>query len=588
MNIGIRGKLILASIILDLFLLVQVGVSLELNLEARLEEGVNKNLFEHAKTVKVFLNSLPGGFSIAEMDSIADDFGKAVEERVTIIAADGSMLGDSQLEPGQILKIDNHGNRPEIIAALNDGHGISKRYSETLGVEMVYLAIPATRANQTMVVRIAKSMLDIQQTILAQRSFLLKASVLALAMALILTYMVLEFMTRTFRTLVHRAKRMSRDVVEYPIKISTTDEIGGLATSFNTMAEQLDKTVLELAQDRAWMNAILEGMDEGVIALNNDKRITLINSSACKLLNIDEKAIGKMLEGVVPKEVYERVLGIGENATYCKVNFDFYTTHQKYLQIFGALMKNRGCVLVFRDITSIRHVEQMQQDFVANVSHELRTPVHTVLANAELLRDLIPKKEKQLTKLSDSLERNTLRLSKIISNLLYLSKLDANKQSIRIAETPLLSTVRNAMNLTAEAARKKQIEMTCLVEPDIKFLADSDVLSEVILFNLLDNAIKYCPEKSTITIRTRLVHNQYRVEVEDNGPGVPPEHQSRIFERFYRVSKNRSRELGGTGLGLSIVQQWVKKMDGTSGMEPVLPHGCLFWISLPSPPNDKT
>ncbi|MBF0382892.1 MAG: HAMP domain-containing protein [Magnetococcales bacterium] len=564
--------------------MIQVGVSLELNLEERLEEGITKNLYNHARSVRVLLTQFSGMVSIKEMDKISDAFGEAIGERVTIVAEDGSMVGDSQLEPGQIANTDNHGNRPEIITALKEGRGVAKRFSDTLNDDMIYMAVPATVGDQTMIVRVAKSMSDIRQIVLSQRSFLIKASVLALAMALVVTYMVLEFMTRTFRILVHRAKRISRDIGEHPIKISTSDEIGGLATSFNSMAEQLDKTVVELAQDRAWMNAILEGMDEGVIALNNAKRITLINSSARKLLNIDEQSIGKELEGVVPREVYERVLGIDVNDTYCKVNFDFFTTHQKYLQIFGALMKNRGCVLVFRDITNIRHVEQMQQDFVANVSHELRTPVHTVLATAELIRDLMPNdSNKQLAKLSGALERNAVRLSKIIANLLYLSKLDANKQSIRIAETPLLSTVRNSMNLAAEAARLKNIEMTCLVEPDIKFLADSEVLSEVILFNLLDNAIKYCPEKSTITIRTRLVHNQYRVEVEDNGPGIPPEHQSRIYERFYRVSKNRSRDLGGTGLGLSIVQQWVKKMDGDSGMEPVLPHGCLFWISLPTP-----
>ncbi|MBF0383056.1 MAG: HAMP domain-containing protein [Magnetococcales bacterium] len=583
MNFGIRGKLILVSLVLDLILLVQVAVSLEINLEERLVKDVEEHLLSHAKSARVLLENVPGDASIADMDRLIDSLGEAVENRVTIISNDGKVVGDSKLEPGQILQTDNHGHRPEIIAAIKEGTGISRRYSETLKVEMLYIAVSATRGGQTIVVRVAKSMEKIQHTIQEQRRFLIKASILSLAMALILTVMALDFLTRTFRKLVHRAKQMSRDVSEHPIKVDSKDEIGKLASSFNVMAEQLDKTVVELAQDRAWMNAILEGMNEGVIALNCEKQITLINQSARKMLNVDSSSIGGLLEGVVPKEVYDSIMGLDANSSFCKVNYDFYTSRQKYLQIMGSLMKNRGCVLVFRDVTEIRHMDQMQRDFVANVSHELRTPVHAVLANAELLQDLVPKKEKQLGKLSTSLESNALRLSRIISNLLYLSKLDADKQSMHVTKTPLLSTVRQAMDMAAEAAQDKQIKMTCLVEPDIHFLADSEVLSEVILFNLLDNAIKYCPRQSSITIRTRKVGCQYRVEVEDNGPGVPPEHQSRIFGRFYRVSKNRSRELGGTGLGLSIVQQWVSKMDGEVGMEPILPHGSLFWISLPSP-----
>ncbi|MBF0447286.1 MAG: HAMP domain-containing protein [Magnetococcales bacterium] len=585
MTLGIRGKLILASIALDLFLLLQVGISIELNLEEHLENVVKEQLLSHAKSARVLLSNVSANLTIPEMDRLADDLAHAVADRLTIIDAKGQVLGDSQLEPGQILQVDNHNDRPEVLAAARDGYGLEKRYSDTLQVDMVYLAIPVTIKDQTMVVRVAKSMMEVQQAIRDQRHFLVKALLLAMIMALILTFVALDFMTRTFRKLVHRAKKISRDVREQPLKISSTDEIGGLATSFNTMAEQLDRTVVELAQDRAWMNAILEGMNEGVIALNNNKRITLINQSASKMLNLKASFIGENLDKVVPKEVYERVAGLGENKRYCKVNFDFVTTNQRYLQIFGAMMKNRGCVLVFRDVTEFRHIEQIQRDFVSNVSHELRTPLHSILSNAELLEELIPEEEKQLKKLAIALERNTVRLSRIVSNLLYISKLDANKQALHITDTPLLSIVRQAIAKAAESAGNKQIKISCLVEPSIQFSADSDVLSQVVLFNLIDNAIKYCPEQSVITIRTRKIGKQYRVEVEDNGPGIPPEHQPRIFERFYRVSKHRSSDLGGTGLGLAIVQQWVRKMDGEVGMEPVLPQGCLFWISLPSPPK---
>ncbi|MBF0448835.1 MAG: HAMP domain-containing protein [Magnetococcales bacterium] len=585
MKIGIRGKLILVSIVLDLFLLLQVGISIELNLEEHLEKVVKEQLLAHAKAARVLLSNVSVNLTIPEMDRLADDLGSAVSDRLTIIDENGRVLGDSQLEPGQILQADNHHDRPEVLASAKDGYGLEKRYSHTLQVDMVYLAIPFTIQGQTMVVRMAKSMMEVQKAIRDQRQFLVKALFLAMIMALILTFVALDFMTRTFRKLVHRAKQISRDVSEQPLKISSKDEIGGLATSFNTMAEQLDKTVVELAQDRAWMNAILEGMNEGVIALNKNKHITLINHSASKMLNVKSSSIGEKLDKVVPKEVYERAAGLGKNRSYCKVNFDFVTTNQRYLQIFGAMMKNRGCVLVFRDVTEFRHIEQIQRDFVSNVSHELRTPLHSILSNAELLEELIPEEERQIKKLAKALERNTVRLSRIISNLLYLSKLDANKQALQITDTPLLSIVRQAMDKASESARNKQIKLSCLVEPSIKFSADPDVLSEVVLFNLIDNAIKYCPEQAVITIRTRKIGKHYRIEVEDNGPGIPPEHQPRIFERFYRVSKDRSRDLGGTGLGLAIVQQWVRKMDGEVGMEPVLPHGCLFWISLPSPPK---
>lgn len=583
MKLGVRSKLFLISILLDLVLLTQLGVSLESTMEQRLLNQINTQLYSNAKTAKIFFEVAPGDASVTHMDDLANHFGDAINKRVTIIAKDGKVLGDSFLSLGAVRNsTENHRNRPEIRHAFSHGTGVAKRYSDTVKQEMIYQAISFQRSGYTAVARIAMSTARVHAAIKEQRSVLFMASILAFILAIFITALAMEWATRSFRDLVRRAGSVTQDLSEGPIHVHSRDEVGGLADSFNSITKKLEQTVVELVQDRTRLHAVLHGMSEGMIALDRDQRIMLINYAACQLLGVDQKVVGHSLKRVVPLEGLQPFLQAGSDSLSCRNSFDWKDESNRMLHIIGTNMpRDGGCILVLRDVTEIRHMDQVQSDFVANVSHELRTPAHVILVNAELLHDYLPEFDPMCRKLVESLECNANRLARIISNILYLSKLDAGQQEMHITQTSIMPLIKRTVNRVRESIKARSIHLSVQLDEQLKAFVDGEIFSEILLFNVLDNAIKYSPEGTCIVIRTRRVGAGLRLEVEDNGPGIPIESRNRIFERFYRVDINRSRGMGGTGLGLAIVKQLAKIMGIQIGMEAVIPHGSIFWLSLP-------
>ncbi len=586
MKIGIRGKLFLVSVVLDLALLLQIAVSHEAVMREHMEKAIEVEMVRHTHMAKLLLEKIPGGASIPEMQQLAKQLGATVQERVTILDKRGEVLGDSRLSEATVRRTENHADRPEVRLAWAEGMGSSQRFSRTVNEDMLYTATTFHRKGLDGVVRLAKSWQKVQAALHHQRRTMIIGAVLALALGVFMTGLALEYLTRSFRNLVRRASALSQDISQNPIPIISRDEVGGLAQSFNTIAQMLEQTVLELAEDRTRLHTVLHSMSEGMIALNDKKQIILINTAARQLLDIDQSVVGKTIGEVIPTGELDQFLENPDDETFCTLDLDWIKESNCCLQILGTNMQdNRGCILVFRDVTALRQMNQVQRDFVANVSHELRTPVHVMLINAELLSDHLLDKGSKAAEVAQVLEINARRLSRIISNILYISRLDAKQEPLKRHYQPLLPLVERAITASAEAAASKGISLNCTVAADVHLYADGEILSEVMLFNLLDNAIKYCPERARVTIRTRKMGDGMRLEVEDNGPGIPLESRSRLFERFYRVDINRSRELGGTGLGLAIVHSLGEKMGARVGLEPVLPHGCLFWISLPEKPG---
>lgn len=585
MKFGVRGKLFLISLVLDLVLLFQVGISLESTLRSRLENNIEVSLSRHAEAGRILLETAPGGSTIDQIDPLADALGRAIQERVTVIDSGGRVLGDSSLNAKQVALLESHVDRPEFKKALADEHGLARRFSHTVSTDMLYFARSFQRAGQAGVVRIAISTEDIQEAIAEQRRALMVASLLALVLAALLTALVLEFLTRTFRNLVAHTANLSKDISQKPIPVLSGDEIGGLARSFNAMAEHLESAVVELSEDRSLMDAVLKGMGEGVVALDQNKRIILINPEAKKLLGLDRLGAGDPVSEVIPVEdIREMIDASPDSSAYCRLDFDLTSATQRCLQVFGTLMPgNHGCVLVLRDVTDARKFEQMQKEFVANVSHELRTPVHLTLINAELIRDHLAATPGPVVQLAETLELNAQRMARIIERLLFISRLDADQEQMQLEEVDWAEAVKQALALVEGTEAGKSIDISNLTPPGHTVLADPALLAEAVLFNLLDNAIKYCTPGSRVVIRTRKVGRRRRLEVEDNGPGIPPEHQGLLFERFHRVHVGQSRQMGGAGLGLAIVKQLVERMGGEVGMEPILPHGALFWVVLGSP-----
>ncbi len=589
MRLGVRGKLFMLSLALILGVILATGIYLEISLGQWLENHITNDLRHHASSGKVLLQAVPGHPSIALMDRLADRLGRATGSRITIIGRDGKVLGDSQLEVVGVMLMDNHGTRPEIQTALYDGFGSSKRYSTTLETNMMFVAIRFMRANgHTGVIRAAMSLEDVAKAKVRLRWLLVFTGMFAIAAAISMSGLNAHFATRTLRALVRHVHDINHKRVEIHrqqdgIAQFARDEIGGLAGSFNRLASELEESVETLSRERNRMAAVLEGMSEGVLALDRNQIIKLVNHSAISMLGLKDSPINKTLQEAIPVEALARMAYPGEGSGVRASEIEITSSHRR-IQVQRRPTRMRGgCALVLRDVTEFHQQEQVRRDFVANVSHELRTPVSIILANADtLLSGPLEDDPEMSRKLAQAVERNALRMSRIITDLLDLAMIESGHYNLHCKELSLHEVALQALESALPQAQKKEIAIHHDMDPALQVFADASAL-EQILFNLLDNAIKYTQDQGRIDLRARMDKDRLLVEVQDNGIGIDAKHFPHLFERFYRICKIRSNTMGSTGLGLTIVKRLLEQMDGLVGVESIRPRGSLFWFSLPCP-----
>ncbi|MBK7972127.1 MAG: PAS domain-containing protein [Deltaproteobacteria bacterium] len=325
-------------------------------------------------------------------------------------------------------------------------------------------------------------------------------------------------------------------------------------------------------------------MNEPVLALDANGRVTLANRAALELTGQAQLPAGRpLIEVLRIPALDDAVTAANRGAAAAPVEFQLAGERPRMILAHVTAQRSAGCVVVLHDVTEFRRLEKVRSDFVANVSHELRTPVATILANAETLAGGALDDRERAPEFLEAMVRSATRLGRIIDDLLDLSKIEAGAYPLEPQEIPVAEAAGGAMRLLAERARAKGVELRWLepTEPVGSVWADEHALEDI-LGNLLDNAIKYTPEGGHVRLTARRAGAAVRVEVADDGPGIPPHQRLRVFERFYRVDAGRSREMGGTGLGLSIVKHLVEAMGGRAGVDPVEPHGSCFWVSLPS------
>ncbi len=402
------------------------------------------------------------------------------------------------------------------------------------------------------------------------------ASVIGLMMAIAVAAIASHIMSRTLRDLVNNVRAITRGRSRR-IEISGEHELARLAGSLNEMAGELDARVSALAAERARFEAVLEGMNEAVIALDDSRSITLMNDAARRLLRVDEDQIGRSVVELIRVPALQNLFSTTGKAPG-SVEFELPGTERRVLASRTS-QRGGGAVLVLHDITELRRLETIRRDFVANVSHELRTPVSVIRANLETLLDGAFDDRTHGPQLAHAALRSAERLKNIIDDLLDLSRLEAGRYDMRSEGISIRATVERV-------AEEIERPVANDVAADLFVLADEKAL-EQILINLLSNAHKYTPPEAEIRVRARLHRERIRIEVCDTGPGIEPRHRPRVFERFYRVDPGRSREKGGTGLGLAIVKHLVEVMDGRVGVEANDPKGAIFWFELPTPkPRD--
>jgi len=579
---GVRLKLFLTYVAVVLTVVVASGIYLGTSLPARIESSIDNELLHHARTAREMIQQHAGPMEIGSIDPLADCLGNAASARVTVIAGDGRVLGDSDLSLEQVRAIENHGTRPEVLQAIEEGRGLTKRYSTTLETWMVSIAVPYQHGEDRGVVRVSRPLHEVDRAVSELGILLIIAGLLGIGLALVMSILASHFMSRPLRQVVKSARALAEGTSQTRIAVPSEDELGGLAFSINHLSQELQRLVNTLAEERDRFEAVLEGMDEGVLALDDKQRITHINQSALALLGLSEEPVGNSLLETA------RVPGLQELAANASAgkpgSLEFDLAGKNPRRILAHATPQRatgGTVVVIQDVTELRRLERVRQDFIANVSHELRTPVSVIRANSETLLNGALEDRGEARKFLEALQRNAERLSNLIADLLDISRIESGRYPTGLKSVSVAAAVRYVLEAFEKDAREKNLSMLADVDEDLRVLADEKALGQI-LSNLVDNAVKYTPAEGRVTIQARMKEKKVRIEVRDTGLGIEPRHRDRIFERFYRVDTGRSREMGGTGLGLSIVKNLAEAMHGKVGLEPDSPKGSVFFVILPA------
>ncbi|MEO5339512.1 MAG: ATP-binding protein [Magnetococcus sp. MYC-9] len=587
MTFDIRGKYILSFLLLLLVTILVADLYLEYALGEWLESQLVAGLRRHANTGRTLVEAQEPPLTMEKLEPLVRLLGRDPELRITLVAADGQVLGDSQRDDETLRAMENHGHRPEVVAAMQEGFGQDKRYSSTLSKVMLYVAVPFHHPQGIHgVVRVAVGLESVQAVQHRLHWVLAVAGLIAIVTALLLSGFSAHWATHSQRHVIAYARGIARSTRAPRIEIHANDAMAELASSLNLLAEEKDETLARLSEQQSKMAAVLQSMGEGVIALDGQQCITLMNRSVLELLGLNAPLLGQPAASLLPAQAIAE-LGLSRVPLPVQpfsTEFDLEVPpSRRVMAVMTPLHEHQGHVIVLRDVTEKRRLDLVRRDFVANVSHELRTPVSVMQANAQTLLDGALEDPRYSRLLVDAMERNATRLARIIADLLDLSRLDANQLVMERHMFHLLPIVQEVVELLRRNANEKQITLQVEVAPEQTVYADTEALRRI-LTNFLDNGIKYVPNHALIQVRACERPGGVRLEVVDNGPGIAPQHRDRLFERFYRVDSGRSRKMGGTGLGLAIVKHLAENMGEQVGMEAVEPKGSLFWVTLSDPP----
>jgi two-component system phosphate regulon sensor histidine kinase PhoR len=418
------------------------------------------------------------------------------------------------------------------------------------------------------------------------------AGLVGLGLAIIISGVASQLASRPLRSLVRSARVATGGGVAQRLPVSSNDELGRLAGSFNELVGELDHTLKSLASERDRLETILGGMTEALLSLDPDDRVTHVNQAAIDLLGLSESPVGKVLVEVVRVPALAELMERAHRERGASLESELSLPPSRQVLARAASVKSTGAIiLVMLDISEMRRLEKVRRDFVANVSHELRTPVSVIQANAETLLDGALTHPTRGPEFLSAILRNAQRLARLVSDLLDLSRIESGHFTLEIQPTQVASAVNKAVESIRGLAARKRLTVEASIESNLCVLADRSAFDQV-LTNLIVNAVKYTPEDGHVEIvaaRTAPAAGGGEptivIDVRDDGTGIEARHRLRIFERFYRVDPGRSRDMGGTGLGLSIVKHLVGAMHGDVGVTDNPNGGSVFRVTLPAATN---
>lgn len=527
----------------------------------------------------------------SDLDSVnLQDFVKRYDNlsgaRVTLIQINGKVLADSREEPAQM---DNHADRPEVIDALTGKTGISQRYSFTLKEDFMYAAVPIYSKDGKMiyVLRTGYPLTGVLKEAQNANTGLLLTVIFFGVIILVLGFIGVKNLLQPIENIKEAALRYSKGDFSQKIYPPSDNELKTLAESLNSMAAQLDEKLDIIGEQNNLQEVVLESMKEGVLAVDYDERILLLNTTAAKILNIsDIKVQGKTLQEVIRvSEIQKFFKKLISEESPQEAEIILQHEKDKFLQLSGTMLydmdnKALGALVVFNDITNLKYLDTLKKDLVANVSHELRTPVTTIKGFIETLREGAIDDPKNAERFLNIISKHIDRLNMLIDDLLILSKLEEKPDEIKVSNENISSVLNSVAEDYEFKANEKKIKLSINCNDKLEARINKHLIEQAI-GNLVDNAIKYSDKKTNIEAGAYIEDEQLIIYVNDEGYGISQDHMPRLFERFYRIDKGRSREEGGTGLGLAIVKHIINTMNGTIDVDSTPGKGTKFTVKIP-------
>ncbi|EAF3531059.1 TPA: PAS domain-containing protein [Listeria monocytogenes] len=523
----------------------------------------------------------------ATIQKSLDPLGEDIDARITVIDSKGDVVADTKKDPE---KLDNHMNRPEVTDILKKGEsvGISIRESDSLGYSMLYVAVPVKHQGKTDgVLRISISLKSVDAAVAKLWGNLALIFGIALVIIAAISVFIARKITRPVREIIEVSTDLANHKYDSRIHGKISGELQDLSISVNTLAESLETQMFEIKQNEQRLNAIVQNLVSGVMLINVDKQVIMTNRTMYQILG-ETEITGKPFYEVIKSFALSQLIeATFETKTIQQKEIILYFPREMILDasvspILGENGEITGIILLLHDITQIRHLENVRSEFVTNVSHELKTPVTALKGFAETLLDGAMYDEVLLKKFLTIIKEESDRLHRLIMDILALSRIEQNPVAENVELVDVDEVIEQSARTIFEMATEKNIRVTIpeKTSASVMIETDRDKLQQIVI-NLLSNAINYTPVDGKVEVKLIEQEAEVIIEVTDNGIGIPAKDIDRVFERFYRVDKARSRHSGGTGLGLSIVKHLVENCGGRIEVESQEEVGSTFRVTLP-------
>ncbi len=566
MKRGVFFKLLVAFLLVIATATVTLDIAIRRAWEHSLRQEIERAMVQKTR---LFADRVETDHS-RPLQQLVNQEAAAGEVRATVIDRSGKVLADSEANPE---RMENHATRPEFITAFQGGIGSSTRWSHTIGVPFLYVAAPIPGG----AVRMAYPLASVQHTTATVRRTLLLASAIALLVATLLAGVIAQIIARRMARIVVFAQRIAAGDLSARIAESSTDEIATVAAALDSTARKLEESFAAVETSRNQLETLLNSMQEAVIAVDPHEKVLWVNGRMKRLAGGDVRLGSPVVEsirdpnflGTLNGALHAERLSTGRATSFLP---------GRVFEVTAAPMGTSGAVAVLHDVTQLERIEKTRRDFIANVSHELRTPLTSVQGYAETLME-----SGDLTNAREFLGiilKNAVRMSRLTEDLLVLARVESGEQRFELRAVTPAELLNAALESCGEAARSSGVELAVESTETAPVLADAEAIHQV-FSNLIDNAVRYAAAGGRVALGAEIQGRDVEFYVRDFGPGIASEHLPRLFERFYRVNKARSRESGGTGLGLAIVKHIVRAHGGEVRAESELGHGSTFYFTLP-------